>query len=390
MRILIITGKGGVGKTSVAAATAVKTSQLGKKTIVLSTDPAHSLSDSFDVKLGPEPVKVADNLYAQEIDSKRELEKNWGKIQNVIRENLNSRGIDSVLAEEVSIFPGMDELFSLLLVKEYYLQKKYEVIIIDCAPTGETIKHLSFPEVGKWYLKKIFPLQKLMTKVARPLAKKIYDVTLMDSSDFDSLKDLIQSLDGIKELLSDPDITSIRFVVNLEKMVIKEAQRAYSYMNIFGYPVDCIYVNKIFPDSIKDPYFSRWKSLHKKYLGEVKESFDPLPIFRINLFDHEVVGIDSLKMMADHIYGETDPLEVFCKVKTIEVIEENDTFFLKWKIPFVKKEEIDLYTRGDELVLNGQGYVRNIILPRILIGKSIVSAKYEDEFLKIKFGAEEE
>lgn len=387
MRILIITGKGGVGKTSIAAATAVRASRSGKKTLVMSTDAAHSLADAFGRELSNEPVRIAKNLWGQEIDARHELERNWGHIRSLIRTNLQSRGIDSVLAEEVSIFPGMDELFSLLLLKDHYQKGDYGVIVIDCAPTASTIRKLSFPEVGNWYLRRIFPVHKAVARVARPVVKKLCDVTLPDQKAFESIKSLIQSFDGMKEILTDPQQTTIRLVVNLEKMVIKEAQRAYTYLNVFGYSVDAVFVNKVLPETVTDGYFDRWKRLHKKYLGEVKASFPALPIFKCKLFEREMVGTAALGQMADHIFDKQDPTDVFCDRRPMNIERKSGNYLLRWYLPSLTKEKIDLFTRGPELILQTPSCSRNMVMPQVLVGKKIKEAEMKEQELLITFTA---
>jgi len=388
VRILIITGKGGVGKTSISAATAVKCAELGKSTLVMSTDSAHSLSDSFDLPIGSEPVKLSENLYGQEIDAGKELQRHWKDIQNFIKTTLESRGIDNILAEEISVFPGMEELFSLLTLKEYYRTGKYDVVIIDCAPTADTIRKLSFPEVGKWYLKTIFPIQRQAAKIAGPVVKGLYGVQLPTEDVFASVKNLILALDGMKELLCDERTTSIRFVVNPEKMVIKEAQRAYTYMNLFGYWVDAIFINRIYPQEIHDSYFGKWKMLQEKYLKTIEESFPSIKLFPVHLFDEEITGLEKLNLLGEHIYGNSNPAQIFTEGKSIEIQEKipKEKYCLSVKMPCVDKKDLDMWVKGDELIIKTNSYKRNLILPRMLTSMTLQGAKFEDEKLNILFG----
>lgn len=385
MRIIVITGKGGVGKTTVSAATAYKISKSGKKTLVMSTDPAHSLGDSFDIKLGASPIQICDNLYAQEVDVRSELLKHWGQIKDFIRDNLKTRGIDSVIAEELSIFPGMEELFSMLLLKEYYVKGEFDTVVIDCAPTASTIRQLSFPEIGSWYLKKIFPVHKAIIQMARPVAHKLYDVNLPDENVFNNIKTLILSLDGMKEILSDVNVTTVRFVVNLEKMVIKEAARAFTYMNVFGFPVDAVIVNRIYPEFLEDKYFHRWKEIQKVHLKEVEERFSSLEILKARLFDTEITGLEMLEKLADELYREKNPYDIYVKESSIKVIEDNGNFVLKWKVPGYQKENIELFAKGEELILSGPGFMRNLLLPNILVGKEIKKADFDGTYLNVDF-----
>ena len=389
MRILIITGKGGVGKTSMAAATGAKCAELGKKTLVMSTDAAHSLSDSFDIPLGAEPKKVAPNLYGHEVDVNKELCRYWKNIQNFIRNTLQSRGIDNVIADEISVFPGMEEFFSLLTIKELYRAKEYDVLIIDCAPTASTIRKLSFPEIGKWYLKNIFPIHRNVAKVARPIAKGVYGVDLPTEEMFSDIKTMIEALDGIKEILTDEKTTSVRFVLNPEKMVIKEAQRAYTYMNLFGYGVDSVFVNRVYPEKISDAYFDKWKVIQEKHLKSITESFSPLKQFRVELFDEEIVGIEKLRFLGNHIFGDLDPTANFTSGRPIELSELKDgKACLSIKIPYVDKNDLHMWVRGDELTVKTPLYKRKIMLPRVLTSMSLKGAKFEEEKLRVSFEGE--
>lgn len=389
MRILIITGKGGVGKTSISAATAVKCAATGKSTLVMSTDSAHSLSDSFDLPIGSEPVELAPNLYGQEIDAGKELQRHWKDIQNFIKTTLASRGIDNVLADEISVFPGMEELFSLLRLKEYYRTGTYDVVVIDCAPTADTIRKLSFPEVGKWYLKTIFPIQRQAAKVAGPVMKGLYGVQLPTEEVFANVKNLILALDGMKELLCDEHVTSIRFVVNPEKMVIKEAQRAYTYMNLFGYWVDAIFINRIYPQEIQDSYFGKWKVLQGKHLKTIEESFPNIKLFPVELFDEEITGLEKLKMLGDHIFGNNEPDKIFTEGKSIEILEKepHKHYILSVKMPYVDKKDLDMWVKGDELIIKTNSYKRNLILPRILNSMTLQGANFEEGNLNISFSS---
>lgn len=390
MRIIIVTGKGGVGKTSIAAATGMRCSKLGQKTLVMSTDSAHSLGDSFDFKLGAEPVKVAENLYGQEVDARNELLKQWGNIKSFISSTLQARGVESVVAEEISVFPGMEELFSLLLLKKYYQENEYDTVILDCAPTYSTIRLLSFPEVAQWYLRKIFPIQRHVAKIARPIAKTVYDVNIPGDGVFEDIKSFIMSMEGIKEVLTDPQITTIRFVINLERMVIREAQRTFTYMNLFGYNVDAVYINRIFPPEVDDSYLEKWKEIQKNYMKYVEESFSPLHLFKAKLFGDEMLGMDSLDKFGSFIYGEEDPSGIFCENKPMTIEENNGDFILKWRVPGVEKKDIDLMVRGEDLILNTPRYMRNMVMPSVLIGKSISGAKFEEGYLNIKFSDSKE
>jgi len=389
MRIIIVTGKGGVGKTSIAAATALRASRLGLKTLVMSTDSAHSLADCFDVPLNAEAQAIGENLFAQEVDTRNELLKNWGNIKRFISSTLQSRGMDNIVAEELSIFPGMEELFSLLLVKRYYREKAYDLVILDCAPTDSTVRLLSFPEVLNWYLKKIFPIQRQVVKIARPVTRKALGFNLPDEGVFEDIQSFILALDGIGELLTDGRITTVRFVVNLEKMVIREAQRAYTYMSLFGYMVDAIFVNRVLPDEMDDPYMRQWKEIQRRYYGLIEESFSPSRLFKAKLFDKEMLGFERLDEFGRHIFGDANPAEVFCDRKPIIITKANGDYLLSWHIPGVGKDEIDMWTRGENLILKTPRYMRHMVLPAVLAGKAIKGASFKDEYLRVTFAEEQ-
>ena len=263
VRIILFTGKGGVGKTTIAAATAYRCAELGYKTLIYSTDAAHSLSDSFNKEIGRKRIAITHNLYAQEIDVNEELKKNWGPIKDFIKQFLKHRGLDNVIADELAVFPGMEEIFSMLELKERYVEGLFEVIIIDCAPTGETLRLLAGPDIAKWYMEKIFNIERTVFKAVRPMARHFVDLPLPGDDVFESMESLYKNLVGIKEVLTDREVSSIRIVLNPEKMVIKESQRAYTFLNLFGYMVDAVIANRVLPAEVKDPYYGEWKKIQK-------------------------------------------------------------------------------------------------------------------------------
>ena len=385
MRILLYTGKGGVGKTSVAAATALRCADLGYRTIVVSTDAAHSLADSFDVKIGNEPLEIAPRLKGQEIDILHQMEKYWGTVQDWLSTLLAWRGVDELIADEASILPGMDELASLLQIVFLYDSKEYDVIIIDCAPTGETLRFLSLPEVAKWYLSHVFPIERQALKLAGPLLKSITDLPIPDDRVFDAVKDLIMQLDRMHQLLADPQLASVRLVLNPEKMVIKEAQRTYTYLNLYGYSTDLIVSNRIIPASVGDQYFNAWKGAQARYGSLVEEAFAPLPIFKVPLMDQEVVGAEMLRKMASAIYGDADPAKVFYSEQP-QSIERSDGFYvLKLHLPFVSKDDVNMARSGDELAISIGNFRHNVILPRALAMLEVKKAKFEGDQLLLTF-----
>ncbi|MBI5034121.1 MAG: ArsA family ATPase [Chloroflexi bacterium] len=386
MRILLYTGKGGVGKTSVAAATALRCADLGYRTIVVSTDAAHSLADSFDLTIGNEPIEIAPRLKGQEIDVLHQMQRYWGTVQDWVSTVLAWRGMDEMIADEASILPGMDEIASLLQIVYLYDTNDYDVIIIDCAPTGETLRLLSLPEVAEWYLLHIFPLQRQTAKLAGPLLRSLTDLPIPDEKIFDSIKDLIVQFGRMHELLTKHTLSSVRIVLNPEKMVIKEAQRTYTYLNLFGYSTDAIVSNRIIPASVGDGYFSAWKGAQTRYGNLVEEAFSPLPIFKVPLMDQEVVGVEMLRKMAQAIYGDQDPTQVLYSEQP-QVIEKTDGgYTLKLRLPFISKDAVNMTRSSDELAISIGNFRRNVILPRVLATLEVKKAKFEGDYLVLTFG----
>ncbi|WP_178022095.1 ArsA family ATPase [uncultured Paenibacillus sp.] len=388
MRILLYTGKGGVGKTSVAAATALRSAQSGRKTLVVSTDPAHSLGDSLDVKLSNEPMLICDNLWAQEIDTIHEVEKSWGKVQKYLTTLLTAKAVKDITTEELTVFPGMEDLLSLLRILQYYKEKTFDVIIIDCAPTGETLALLSFPELLRWWMEKLFPVKRKAVKLVKPIVEPLLGVPMPSDGVMSELENIYNQLDEMRQILSDREITSIRVVVNLEKMVIKEAQRSFTYLNIYDYNVDAIVINKVFPQQITDDYFRGWKEVQAKYKEMVFESFSPVPVYEAPLFEREVVGLEMLSRMAEATFSDGDPTRIQYSVRTQQVVKEDNVYTLSIYMPFAEKQELALNQKGEELIIRAGNVKRSITLPRTLLNLSIQGAKFEADTLKIRFGGE--
>lgn len=384
-RIILYTGKGGVGKTTVAAATAIQSAKRGYKTLVVSTDTAHSLRDAFDKRLGAEPVKVMNNLHAQEIDVYYSVDKYWGKLTGYIQSLFSWMQVDDILAEEFSVFPGMEEVASFLWVYNHYQDNAYDVIIVDSAPTGETLKLLSLPDVARWWLVKVFPIERRVLKVVRPALKVVSDIPLPDEDTYDAIEQLFNKLNSIHKVFSDPDITSIRLVLNLEKMVIKETQRAYTYLNLYGYPVDSLIVNRAVPEELDHPYFKEWKKFQRAYREEIHELFSPIPIHEARLAPYEVHGTDALTEFGETLFSGVNPVEVLFKGKPYEITKEGDTYSLVITLPFVTKEEVKLHQVGDELTIQIENQRRNIFLPKFLARLNVDSAKLENGVLKVSF-----
>ncbi len=386
MRVILYTGKGGVGKTSLAAATSVASAASGKKTIVVSTDAAHSLGDSFDLELNYEPVKIRENLWAQEISALFSAEKSWGKVQEYLSALLISQNIKDITAEELVIFPGLEELFSLLEILSHCREGKYDVVIVDCAPTGETLRLLSFPDVLRWWLEKIFPMEKLLIKIARPISKPLFGVPLPGDDTMDSIAELFQQLREMHEVLTDKEVTSVRIVVNPEKMVIREAERSFMYLNLYGFNTDAVIVNRLLPSVNLGQYFEKWGEVHHTYLQYIKDQFSPVPVFTVPLFMDEVVGFEALEKMGDACFGKNLPEQFFFRGQTQKISQGSDGYVLEMMLSFAEKGDISLSQKGDELTVRVGDYKRNIFLPRKLLGRDAIGAKLEDGVLKIKFG----
>jgi arsenite-transporting ATPase len=382
---MLYTGKGGVGKTTVSAATAVRCAQRGYRTVVLSTDLAHSLADSFDTKLGPEPQLIADNLWAQESDIYYNLDRYWHTVQKWINALFAWRGVDELVAGELAVLPGMDELANLLWIDTHQKSGKFDVIIVDCAPTGETLRLLSFPEIARWWVEKLLPLHRRMAAIARPVVRTWIGMPLPEDEVYASVQDLFEQLDGMHAALVDPDTTTVRLVLNPEKMVIKEAQRTYTYLNLFGYPTDLVICNRVLPASVQDEYFSEWKAAQAGYRAQVEENFAPLPIVDVPLFGKEIVGLPALSEMAQAVYGDYDPTEIRFRGRTQSTEQTDTEYILRLRLPFAGKDDLHLLTSGDELVVRVGSQKRNVILPRALVGLPIHGAKFEGDTLAVRF-----
>lgn len=388
MRVILYTGKGGVGKTSIAAATAIRCAQMGHRTVVLSTDAAHSLSDSLDIPIRGELKKLEDNLYAQEIDVNTEIRVSWGKIQRFVVNFLKKQGFNKVLAEEFSLLPGMDELFSLLKLKEYCDDGFFDTAILDCAPTGSTIRMLGFPDIIGWYMERFFNIERKIVKAIRPVAEFIAKVPLPTDDVYSSIEELYTKIDGIKNILTDPHTSSIRIVCNAEKMVLRESQRVFTYLNLFGFTVDAIVMNRLLPDTVNDSYFGVWKHIQEKNLREAEEMFKPLRIFTAKLFNQEMVGKELLLELARTIFSNEDPSRVFYDEKPFEATQTDGDYAIIIKLPNVEKKDIDLWVKGDELIIQIGPYRRNIIVPRSFVSLKLKKAKFEGDKLKILFGGD--
>jgi arsenite-transporting ATPase len=385
MRIILYTGKGGVGKTSVAAATAVKLAKDGKKVLIMSTDQAHSLSDSFGVKLKNTPVKISDKLWGLEIDAILEGERAWGNMKNYMKELLTARAEGGIEAEELLVFPGLEELFSLFKITDIYEENRYDVLIVDCAPTGETLSLLKFPEMFGNMIKTVLPMKKKAVKVAGPMMEKVMKIPMPEDNVFDDVEQLNEKLYQLQAIMTNKEILSIRIVTTPERIVIKEAKRNFTYLHLYNYNIDAIIVNKVYPPKALDGYFSKWINLQEEGLKEIRESFSEVPVFTLMLLNKELATEAILLEAAEQIFGDTDPAAVLFKDTIFEVKKEEDGYAFILNVPFAEKSDLDMGQKGSELMIQIKNEKRCFTLPDVLRNKTVQSARYEEGKLRIKF-----
>src|SRR4051794_7078361 len=384
-RTILYTGKGGVGKTSVAAATARRCAAEGLRTVVLSTDPAHSLSDSLEHQLDGDPTPVAERLWGQEVQAQREMERNWGAVQSWLGKLLADRGVMDIAAEELTVPPGMDELFSLLQIKRHRESGEFDAIIVDCAPTGETLRLLSFPDIARWWLEKVFPWERRLVAAARPIARTFLDVPLPGPDVFAEVQGLVRNLIAMNEILRDRERASIRLVLNPDKMVIREAQRTFAYLNLYGYLTDAVIVNRVFPEDVDDGYFGPWRELQTEHLKLVREGFAPVPVLTARYFDQEVIGGEMLDRLGAELFAERSPHELMHTELAHELSSENGRTEMRIRIPFTEKGELRLHKAGSELIVFVGREKRTIILPSGLAHYRPAGASFEGGTLRISF-----
>jgi arsenite-transporting ATPase len=383
-RTILYTGKGGVGKTSVAACTARRCAEAGMQTLVVSTDPAHSLSESLGAELAGEPVQVADRLWGQEVKAQEEMERHWSGVQEWLGELFMERGVDRISAEELTVPPGMDELFSLLCLQAHNESERFDAIIVDCAPTGETLRLLSFPDVARWWIDKVFPYEKQILAAARPLARSLLDISLPSSAVFADMERLSKNLIAMNEILRDRQRCTIRLVMNPDKMVIGEAMRTFTYLNLYGFLTDAVIVNRLFPAGVGD-YFAAWRRVQEEHLELVHSAFAPVPVLSAPYFEQEVVGAEMLDRLADHLFEGLDPAAILHDAITQELRVDEDGASLKLALPFANKGDITLKKIGLELIVGVDGQKRTIMLPPALAAFRPTAATFEDGALEVRF-----
>jgi arsenite-transporting ATPase len=381
-RTILYTGKGGVGKTSVAAATARRCAAGGLRTLVLSTDPAHSLGDVLEADLGDQPLPVAEGLWAQQVQAQQQLERNWSAVQDWLADLLIDRGVARIAAEELTVPPGADELFSLLSIKEHHDSGDYDVVIVDCAPTGETLRLLSFPDVARWWLDKVFPFERQILAAARPIARTMLDVSLPSQTAIDEVRALVENLIVMNDILRDRENSTIRLVMNPDKVVIGEALRTFTYLNLYGFVTDAVVVNRVFPDEVGE-YFGAWRERQQEHLALVETGFAPVPVLRAPYFAEEVLGERMLDRLGEALFAEHDAAAVLHNAIAHELVAGDRSATLRLELPFARKGDISLKKIGLELVITVDDYKRTIMLPPALAAFRPSGARFSDGVLEV-------
>ena len=385
MRILLFTGKGGVGKTTTAAATAVRCAEAGLRTMVISTDPAHSLADAFDVPLGNVGTQISETLWGQQLDAQERMEDSWAEIQAYLMQVFDWAGVDAIEAEELAVIPGLDEIFALTDIKTYATSGLWDLLVVDCAPTAETIRFLSLPDVLSWYMERLFPVGRRLNKVVAPVLSRVTSLPVATDKVFGATRRFYDRLDGVREILTDPKTSSVRLVVNPERMVIAEARRTYTYLSLFQYKVDAVIANRLLPDEVTDPWFATWKDLHAAHLATIEEGFAPLPVLKAPLAAHELVGVDRLREFAAELYGDADPADHLHEGEALRVKRDGSSYVLTLELPFADRDELDLSRREDELLVRVGPYRRAIVLPDSLRRRSVAEAAMRHGRLRVVF-----
>ncbi len=389
MRVLLFTGKGGVGKTTTAAATALRCADAGLRTMVISTDPAHSLADAFDVDLGDHPVTITDNLQGQQLDAQARMEESWGDIAAYLREVFNWAGLDAIEAEELAVLPGLDEVFALADIKTHYHSGRFDILVVDCAPTAETIRFLSLPDILNWYMERLFPTTRRLNRTIGPVLRRVTSLPVAGDEVFSAGRRFYDRLDGVREILSDPRATSVRLVVNPERMVIAEARRTYTYLSLFGYRVDAVIANRLLPDDVTDPWFDRWRKLHEEHLATIEENFAPLPVLKAYLADDELVGLDALRQFGSAIYGDLDAARALHAGEPLKVTHRGNVYALTLELPFAEHDDLEVGRHGGELLVRVGPYRRALLLPDSLRRRDVTGATLRQGKLRVTFSGDD-
>jgi len=384
-RVILFTGKGGVGKTTVAAATGLCCADLGLRTIVLSTDPAHSLGDALEVDLGPLAVPVTGELHGQQLDAQDRMEDSWAQIQRYLHEVFRWAGVDDLEAEELAVVPGLDEVFALADIKHHASSGRWDVVVVDCGPTAETVRLLSLPDVLGRYMERLFPVGRRVNRVVSPVLARLTSLPVADDGVFAATQRFYDQLDGIREILADGAQTSVRLVVNPERMVIAEARRTHTYLSLFGYHVDAVVANRILPDEVDDPFFARWKALHTEHLATIEQEFAPMPILRLPWQPAEPVGLDALREVGRTLYDGDDPTARLSAGQPVRARANGEGYVLELDLPFTAKDQVDLGRRGDELLVRVGPYRKAVTLPEALRHRPVTGARLDAGQLAVTF-----
>jgi arsenite-transporting ATPase len=386
MRIVLFTGKGGVGKTTLSAATSLRAAALGYKTLVISTDIAHSLADSFNVPLSNDPTPIGPpGLFAAEIDTAEELERHWGDIKRRVASVLRDTGLKSAIAGEMAVIPGLDEILSLVRIKKYFDEANFDVLIIDSAPTGSAMRLLGAPDLNRLYIKNVLNFARGIGSMILPMIQSVIRIPLTENTVQEKLKKLFDEVEQLHQVLIDPSLTSVRLVLNPDRMAILETERAFTYFSLYGLSVDALFVNRILPDEVSDPYLKTWKQHHAEYRQQIEETFAPLPVFEIPLFKQEVTGIKHLQILADSLYGEKDPVKRLSEVQPLRFDLNEGQYTLSLRLIGVQGHQINLEKCGDELRVQVGNQRRTIALPQYIAGLKPASASLDGGYLKIVF-----
>ena len=392
MRIILYSGKGGVGKTSICAATGLELARRGYNTLVMSVDPAHSLTDCFDLEKrlmdheAGQLVSVAKNLWIQEVDVQEEISRHWRSVYGYVSALLNVSGLEQSLAEELAIFPGMEEVSSLLYVNQYVRDKSFDVMLLDCAPTGESLRFISIPTTLEWYMAKIFKLERRVMSVVRPMLTSLTSVPLPQDDYFQNLEDLHEKLAGIDKLLADPRTTTVRLVTNPEKVVLKETQRAFTYFCLYGLTIDAVIVNRILPPEVQDRFFSAWRETQERWIQSLEEFFAPVPLWRVPLFQDEVLDTERLRKLGQVLYGDRDPAKHFFQQAPYSFRKVDGNYHLHLRLPFVSSEDVNLHKKSDELIIRLGSFKRHVLLPQRMSNCEPLSARIKDDELVVVLG----
>ena len=385
VRVLLFTGKGGVGKTTVSAATAARCAAAGHRTLVVSTDPAHSLSDAFDQPLGDTPTEVGERLWGQQLDARLRLERSWGEIRAWLLEVLAWAGVEGIEAEELAVVPGLDEVFALADLADHADSGRWDVMVVDCAPTAETLRLLSLPDVLGWYVERLFPVGRRLNRVVAPVLGRVTSLPVAGDDVFSAGQAVIDRLEAVRQLLGDEGRSSVRLVVTPERMVVAEARRTHTYLSLFGYGVDAVVANRILPDAVDDPWFAHWKQAHADQLAAIEEGFAPVPVLRSELQADEPIGCSALAGLADDLYGALDPTAVLHRGDPLRVESSEGGRRLVQALPFGQRDELSLARRDDELIVSVGPYRRAIVLPDSLRTRQVADARLEDGELVVDF-----